>query len=300
MKIDRKEYDLIREEIYKLCGLTISEGKEYLIEHRFSALFKARGCRSWMEFYGLLKSGDSSFRDEVISCISTNETSFFRDSHPFTIIKKEILPKLVKEHKKRSGIRIWCAASSTGQEPYSLAMLIHDFCSGSGVKVNPSDFSILATDISRKVLERAGEGVFSNLEISRGLPANYKNFFQKIQNGWKLNDDVRSLVQFKKFNLMKSFTSLGKFDFVMCRNVLIYFDDQTKVDIVHRIHSLLPESGYLMLGSTETLSGHTDRFMPEHIGPVILYRKVSGLKGSGLSSYKGLKSRGGTSVRKIS
>ncbi len=288
MRVGDKEFDLIRKEIYGLCGLRIPDGKQYLIEHRFSSLFKNHECRSWMDFYELLCSGDISFKDEVISCISTHETSFFRDTHPFNSIRMKVLPKLVCERRMSTKIRVWCTAASTGQEPYSLAMLIHDFCKSSSARISPSDFSILATDISGKVLDRASEGIFSKLEISRGLPAGYIKYFAKQQRNWKLNDDVRSIVTFKKLNLLNSFSSLGKFDFVMCRNVLIYFDDQTKVDIVHRIHSLLPNSGYLMLGSTETLSGHTDWFTPEHLGPVILYRKDKRDNSRTSSSSKGL------------
>lgn len=274
MKVARKEFDLIRKQIYRLCGLTIPDGKEYLVEHRFAPLFQERGCRSWKEFYALMVSSDIAFKDEVVSAISTHETSFFRDNHPFACIRQKVLPLLIKDKKKHRKIRIWCAASSTGQEPYSLAMLIHEFCNSPAQRaLTPADFSILATDISGKVLNKASEGIFSNLEVSRGLPGNYSKFFKQDRRQWLLNDDVRSMVSFKKFNLLNSFKALGQFDFVMCRNVLIYFDDETKLDIVHRIHSLLPDEGYLMLGSTETLAGQTDKFIAEHSGAVILYKK---------------------------
>ncbi|CCO25429.1 CheR family methyltransferase [Maridesulfovibrio hydrothermalis] len=277
MKIGKKEFDLLRQQIYRLCGLSIPDGKEYLIEHRFAPIFQDRGCKTWMEFYKLLQSSDVGFKDEIISAISTHETSFFRDNYPFTSIKQKVLPQLVNGRKSRRGIRIWCAASSTGQEPYSLAMLIHEFCNSPAQKnISPKDFSILATDISEKVLSKASNALFSKLDVDRGLPDGFTKYFKQEGRSWRLNEDVRSLVSFKKFNLLNSFNPLGKFDFVLCRNVLIYFDDATKVDIVHRIHALLPDNAYLMLGATETLSGHTDRFEAEHIGPVILYRKKNG------------------------
>lgn len=286
MKIDKKDFDLLRKHIYTLCGLKIPDGKEYLIEHRFTPLFKDRGCKSWLDFYELMRLGDAGFRDDVVSAISTHETSFFRDSYPFTVIRKIILPKLAKAKKRGRNIRIWCAAASTGQEPYSLAMLIHDFCnSPAGTLLSPGDFSILATDISGKVLEKASEGVFSDLEISRGLPRGYNKYFHKVMRYWKVNEDVRAMVNFKKFNLLNSFKGLGCFDFVMCRNVLIYFDDHTKLDILHRIHPLLPDNGYLMLGSTETLAGYTDRFTAEHFGAVILYRKERFVGGKDEQSF---------------
>ncbi len=261
-----------------MCGLTISEGKEYLIQHRFKALYKSRNCRSWGEFYKLLVSGDTQFKEEAVSAISTHETSFFRDNHPFTSIRNKVLPELLKKRRPGAKIKIWCAASSTGQEPYSLSMLIHEWTrTVGGGKISPADFSILATDISGAVIERAKEGVFSNLEKSRGLPPGYDKYFEKSGSRWKVEPSVQSLVTFKKFNLLDSFRSLGQFDFVMCRNVLIYFDDATKIDIVHRIHDLLPDKGYLMLGATETLAGHTDRFATEHMGAVLLYRKMRGI-----------------------
>ncbi|WP_319778720.1 protein-glutamate O-methyltransferase CheR [Maridesulfovibrio sp.] len=275
VKLDKDNFDLLRKQIYRMCGLTISEGKGYLIEHRFKPLYQARNCRSWRDFYQLLLSGDVQFKEDAISAISTHETSFFRDNHPFVSIRNKILPELLKNRKAGAKIRIWCAASSTGQEPYSLSMLIHEWVrSLPGVKIRPSDFSILATDISGAVIERAQEGLFTNHEKSRGLPAGYDKYFEKSEGRWKVSPSVKSIVSFKKFNLLNSFRPLGQFDFVMCRNVLIYFDDATKVDIVHRIHDMLPDKGFLMLGSTETLAGHTDRFATEHMGAVLLYRKV--------------------------
>ncbi|WP_084146922.1 CheR family methyltransferase [Maridesulfovibrio zosterae] len=287
MKIEKKEFDLLRKQIYSLCGLIIPDGKEYLIEHRFSQLFSERKCRSWGDFYNILVSNDAKFKDEVVSAISTNETSFFRDNHPFNSIKSKVLPALVNSKKKHRKIRIWCAASSTGQEPYSLAMLIHEFCNSSPkVELAPSDFSILATDISSRVLGKAKEGVFTNLEVSRGLPGNYSKYFTEDKNGWFIKPEIKSMVEFKKFNLLNSFNVFGQFDFIMCRNVLIYFDDSTKLDIVHRIHKILPEHGYLMLGATETLAGHTDRFIAEHHGVVILYKKNGGISKPQISKSK--------------
>jgi len=278
-KLDKKDFELLRKQIYRMCGLTISDGKEYLILHRFKALYKSRNCRSWTDFYKLLVSGDMQFKEEAISAISTHETSFFRDNHPFTSIRNKVLPELLKSRRPGADIKIWCAASSTGQEPYSLSMLIHEWTRTVGAgRISPADFSILATDISGAVIEKAKTGLFTNHEKSRGLPATYDKYFDKVGGRWQVQPPVQSMVTFKKFNLLDSFRSLGQFDFVMCRNVLIYFDDLTKVDIVHRIHDLLPDKGYLMLGSTETLAGHTDRFATEHMGAVILYRKMRGIK----------------------
>lgn len=277
--LSKDDFDLLRKQIYRMCGLTISEGKEYLIQHRFKTLYNSSNCRSWRDFHKLLVSGDTQFKEEAISAISTHETSFFRDTHPFTSIRNKILPEIVKNRKSGNKIKIWCAASSTGQEPYSLSMLIHEWAgTAPGGGIDPKTFSILATDISGQVIKKAEHGIFSNLEKSRGLLPGYEKYFEKDGASWKINPSVKSLVSFKKFNLLNSFRPLGQFDFVMCRNVLIYFDDATKIDIVHRIHDMLPDKGYLMLGSTETLAGHTDRYKTEHLGAAILYRKMRAAK----------------------
>ncbi|WP_319764988.1 protein-glutamate O-methyltransferase CheR [Maridesulfovibrio sp.] len=270
----KKDFDLLRKQIYRMCGLTISDNKEYLIQHRFKDLYNSRNCRSWHDFYQLLVSGDDQFKEDAVSAISTHETSFFRDSHPFTTVKNQILPAILKKRKFGGKIKIWCAASSTGQEPYSLSMLIHE-CSrtvmGSGI--SPDNFSILGTDISGAVIEQAQKGIYTNLEKTRGLPSEYEKYFQKQGNKWHICPSVKSLVSFKKFNLLNSFSPLGKFDFIMCRNVLIYFDETTKANIIKRIHSTLEDNSFLMLGSTETLGGNTDLFETKHTKGVLLYHK---------------------------
>ncbi len=274
MDISNKEFELLSKHIYGLCGLIIGEGKEYLVVNRLKHLLKNKGCKSWLEFYNALRSGNESLREEVISAINTHETSFFRDNHPFNAIRKTIIPNLVKIKKPNRKIRIWCAASSTGQEPYTLSMIIHDLVNSVGFKnIRLEDFDIVATDISKHVIEQARKGEFSKLEISRGLPAQYAKYFKEKGCRWKVSDSVKSLVTFQKLNLLDSFGPLGKFDFVLCRNVLIYFDEKTKLKIIHRIHALLPDKGPLLLGATETLAGQTNRFVSTLEGPVILYRK---------------------------
>ncbi|MBI9111842.1 protein-glutamate O-methyltransferase CheR [Maridesulfovibrio ferrireducens] len=282
MDINKTEFDLLRKHIYNMCGLIIGEGKEYLIVHRLKYLFKEKGCKSWLDFYHtLLKEGDF-FKEEVISAISTHETSFFRDYHPFDSIRKKVLPRLVQNKKSNKKIRIWCAAASTGQEPYTLSMIVHDLIESVGFRtLKHDDFSIVATDISGNVLEKAQEGLFSEREFSRGLPDKYTKYFSQEGKQWKVSPSIRSIVSFQKLNLLESFRMLGQFDFVLCRNVLIYFDDKTKLDIVHRIHSLLPEDGYLLLGATESLAGQTDRFVSEHEGTSVLYRKQSCFSSTG-------------------
>ncbi|SMF04985.1 CheR family methyltransferase [Desulfovibrio gilichinskyi] len=274
MELSSTEFDLLRKHIYSVCGLIIGDGKEYLIVHRLQHLLNEHSCKSWTEFYNLLCKKKGLLHDEVITAINTHETSFFRDLHPFNLIRDNILPDLIKNKKKNKKIRIWCAAASTGQEPYTLSMVIHDLLESTPFNtVKHDDFSILATDISEKIIEKAKEGLFSNLELSRGLPAKYKKYFSQDNSQWKVSPLISSIVTFKRFNLLESFRILGQFDFVLCRNVLIYFDDKTKLDIVHKIHSVLPEDGCLILGATESLAGQTDKFASEHKGVAVLYRR---------------------------
>lgn len=274
MDLTKTEFDLLRKHIYSECGLIIADGKEYLIVHRLQHLLTENGCKSWLEFYNLLCRKNNSLNEEVITAISTHETSFFRDIHPFKLIRDKVLPNLIQNKKSNKKIRIWCAAASTGQEPYTLSMIINDMVKSAPLRgVKHNDFSIVATDISEKMVEKAREGLFSNLELSRGLPEKYKMYFSKVGSLWKVDPLISSIVSFQKFNLIDSFRILGQFDLVLCRNVLIYFDDKTKKDILNRIYSVLPEDGCLLLGATESLAGQTDRFASEYEGAAVIYRK---------------------------
>ncbi len=273
--------------IYDKCGIVIKSEKVYLIQERLAPVAESHGCKNFSEFYfKLAKNSPPSLQDQTITAITTNETSFFRDNHPFETFKKKILPelgKIVLERKnkiperKGAKVRIWCAASSTGQEPYCLAILLHEYIRSVKHKgIIETDFEVLATDISSKVLAQAIAGEFRDFEVKRGLTASYMNtYFTQEENGkWTINKNIRDLVEFRRLNLMRSFTMLGGFDAIFCRNVLIYFDEDSKRKILDQFHYMLTNDGFLVLGGTENTYGITDKFKSEKHDKTIVYRKV--------------------------
>ena len=196
---------------------------------------------------------------DVVEAMTTNETFFFRDKIPFDHFKDSVLPDLIKARANRKSLRIWCAAASTGQEPYSLAMILKDFAQAlSGWRVE-----IVATDLSLEVLEKCKSGIYSQFEVQRGLPIQkLVTHFKQIGETWQLNADIRAMVQFKPLNLLNDFSILGKFDVIFCRNVLIYFEQATKADVLNRMMKANEADGYLFLGAAETVVGLTDAYRP--------------------------------------
>ncbi len=191
--------------------------------------------------------------------MTTNETFFFRDKIPFDHLKATVLPDLLKVRASRRSLRIWCAASSTGQEPYSIAMCLKEL----GPALAGWRVEIVATDLSQAVLEKARAGMFSQFEVQRGLPIQLLvKHFTQIGEMWQLNSDLRAMVQFKQLNLLQDFAHLGVFDVIFCRNVLIYFDQDTKTNVFRRLARQIDGDGYLMLGAAETVVGLTDAFKP--------------------------------------
>ncbi|MGR3218824.1 MAG: CheR family methyltransferase, partial [Candidatus Anammoxibacter sp.] len=243
MELTKSDFENLSRFVYKTCGIVIKDEKTYLIQQRLEPIAKSIGCKNFAELcFKLSANCSSSLHDQIIAAITTNETSFFRDTHPFDTFKNTILPKLgnlVEERKNRkpvrkgAKIRIWCAASSTGQEPYCLAMIIYEYTQGVKYRgITENDFEIMATDISSKVLAKAIAGEYSDFEITRGLQPSHKNKFFIKENGlWLIDNRIKDMVEFKRLNLMKPFTMLGGFDVIFCRNVLIYFDDPAKRSI---------------------------------------------------------------------
>ena len=229
--------------------------------------------------------------EQIIEAITTHETSFFRDRHPFETFRDHVLPSMgaaIKAAKAAKNakdgrqvaelppkVRIWCAGASTGQEPYSLAMLVHDYVQANCfLGIGPQDFSILATDISNDVLTKAKSGVYSDMEVIRGLePDARERYFQPADKGWRIRDEIRSIVDFRKMNLVEPFGIFSGFDCIFCRNVLIYFDDPTKKQIIEQFHRKLANNGILVLGSAENLYALTEAFESLTVGDSILYRK---------------------------
>ena len=196
---------------------------------------------------------------EVVEAMTTNETFFFRDKIPFDHLKETILPALVQARAARRSLRFWCAASSTGQEPYSIAMCLKDF----GKHIAGWRIDIVASDLSTEVLEKAKAGIYSQFEVQRGLPIAFLvKYFTQIGDTWQIAPEIRAMVQFRPLNLLADFSHLGTFDIVFCRNVLIYFDQETKTAVLDRIAHVLDRDGYLVLGAAETVVGLTESFKP--------------------------------------
>jgi len=284
MEITDKEFADITAYIYRICGLDINESKKYLVRQRLEPLLMAHGYSSFTELNKALAQRDTTnMKDQIISAITTNETSFFRDGHPFESFKSYLAPKLSETiiHRKnhmyqRKGpkVKIWCAASSTGQEPYTIAMILSDYVESNKFNgVTLDDFSILASDISPKVLAKAVAGEFSDMEVDRGLNHGHKaKYFNKNNNVWQISPSLQRIVEFRRINLAESFSNLGAFDIIFCRNVLIYFDDITKKRIFSQFSKILCANGLLVLGVTENLYGLSDDFESIRYGNSIFYQ----------------------------
>src|SRR6185295_13043959 len=204
-----------------------------------------------------MKGGSTSIVAQVVEAMTTNETFFFRDKIPFEHFRDSIMPEMLKARAARRSIRIWCAAGSTGQEPYSLAMCLKEM----GASLAGWRVDIIATDLSQEVLEKSKSGIYSQFEVQRGLPIQLLvKYFTQTGELWQINSDVRGMVQHRQLNLLQNFSHLGKFDMIFCRNVLIYFDQETKIDIFERLNQVLEADGMLLLGAAESVVGITDAF----------------------------------------
>jgi chemotaxis protein methyltransferase CheR len=253
------DYEFFRKLLKDRSGLDLSADKQYLVESRLVPLARRAGLPGLPELVQKLKGGTEALTAEVVEAMTTNETFFFRDKVPFDHLRQTILPDLLQARANRRSLRIWCAASSTGQEPYSIAMCLKEL----GSTLAGWRIEILATDLSQAVLEKSKAGIFSQFEVQRGLPIQLlvKNFTQTGEL-WQLNADIRSMVQQRQLNLLQDFSQLGVFDVIFCRNVLIYFDQETKSNIFRRLAKVLEPDGYLLLGAAETVVGLTDAFKP--------------------------------------
>jgi chemotaxis protein methyltransferase CheR len=240
-------------------GLDLSADKHYLIESRLLPLARKSGLDGIGELVQKLKAGSAVFVTQVVEAMTTNETFFFRDKVPFDHFREMIMPELLQARANRRSIRIWCAAGSTGQEPYSLAMCLKEMNTAfSGWRVD-----ILATDLSQDVLEKSRAGIYSQFEVQRGLPIQMLvKYFKQTGELWQINPDMRAMVQHRQLNLLHDFSQLGVFDVIFCRNVLIYFDQDTKVSIFNRLARATEPDGFLVLGAAETVVGLTDAFRP--------------------------------------
>ncbi|MCD0419070.1 MAG: protein-glutamate O-methyltransferase CheR [Rhodopseudomonas sp.] len=254
------DYEYLRKLLKERSGLDLSSDKQYLVESRLLPLARRFSLGGIAELVQKMKGmGTEALIADVVEAMTTNETFFFRDKMPFDHLRDEMLPALLQARASRRSLRIWCAASSTGQEPYSIAMTLKEL----GPAVAGWRFEIIATDLSPQVLAKSKSGLFSQFEVQRGLPIQLLvKYFKQAGEVWELSPEIRAMVQHRQLNLLHDFSSLGTFDIVFCRNVLIYFDQPTKVGILERIAKRLEPDGYLTLGAAETVVGLTDVFKP--------------------------------------
>lgn len=270
MKVTPADFSYISGLAKSLSALELDEGKEYLVESRLAPVATLAGCTSLEALCLRLRAenGRGPLSDQVVDALTTNETLFFRDFHPFETLRLHVLPELIA---RRAGLRklaIWSAACSTGQEPYSLAMMLLEHFP----QLADWNLSILATDISPTVLARARQGRYSKLEVNRGLPASYLvRYFQPDGKDWVVKENVRRLVDFRELNLIGSWAGLGLFDIVFIRNVLIYMDQPTKLGILRNVKRHMASDGTLLLGSAETLLGETELLRSRVVNNSVVY-----------------------------
>ncbi len=254
------DYDFLRKLLRERSGLVLSGDKEYLVESRLLPIARKMGLAHLNDLVGKMRApGGERLVVEVVEAMTTNESFFYRDKIPFDHFRDGIMPSLIKARAGQRRIRIWCAAASTGQEPYSLSMIVKDMAAQlAGWRVE-----IVGTDLSNDVLEKAKAGVYSQFEVQRGLPVQMlvKHFSQNGET-WQISPEIRAMVQYKPLNLLQDFSHLGNFDVIFCRNVLIYFDQPTKIGVLERCARILEPDGFLVLGAAETVVGLTDSFKP--------------------------------------
>jgi chemotaxis protein methyltransferase CheR len=241
-------------------GLVIGTDKLYLLETRLAGLVKREKLPDLNGLAERLRRhGSDALAREVVEAMTTNESFFFRDDKPFQHFRTQALPRLVAARPAGATLRIWSAASSSGQEAYSLAMIIAE----SSILLGGRKVEIVGTDIARDQLARARDGLYSQFEVQRGLPVQMlMRYFKKHDAGWRIADAIRGTVQFREYNLLSDLRALGKFDIVFCRNVLIYFDQPTKARVLDAVAGIMPQDGLLYLGGAETVLGITSRFAP--------------------------------------
>jgi chemotaxis protein methyltransferase CheR len=253
------DYEFLRKLLKDHSGLDLSADKQYLIESRLLPLARKAGLAGLPELVQKVKGDSSNLIAQVVEAMTTNETFFFRDKVPFDHFREKIVPDLLQARANRKSVRIWCAAGSTGQEPYSLAMCLKEM----GAVLNGWRIEILATDLSQEVLEKSRSGIYSQFEVQRGLPIQLLvKYFKQIGEVWQINADIRAMVQHRQLNLLHDFSQLGAFDVIFCRNVLIYFDQDTKTNIFGRLGRSIEPDGFLVLGAAETVVGLTEAFKP--------------------------------------
>jgi chemotaxis protein methyltransferase CheR len=253
-----RDYDFLRQAVKQGSGLALGADKHYFLESRLLPLARQAGFSGVGDLVLALKAGrDAALMEAVVEATTTSESFFFRDKTPFDHFRRLIMPALLVARRQSRAVRIWCAAAATGQEPYSIAICLREMATAiAGWRIE-----ILATDLSGAVLHRARQGLYSQFEVQRGMPIKLLlKYFARVGEHWQIDPQVRAMVKYRRFNLLADFASLGTFDVILCRNILIYFDQDTKRDVLRRLAEALSSDGYLVLGAAETAVGLSDRF----------------------------------------
>ena len=280
--INEKEFLLFSSYIAEKSGIVIPPEKSYLIETRLSKLMADSGADNFKDFYDcIISSPDPFMQQKIINAITINETSWFRDSAPLKVLGEELLPGLVKALAagKKTRVKIWCAATSTGQEVYSTVMCVDDYLKKNKVHgVSLSDFEFVATDISSKVLEIAKKGRYNNISMMRGLDDYYKaKYFVESDSAWDIDPLIRKAVRFEKFNLQDSYQKFGLFDIIFMRYVLIYFSDSTKKKTIAKMHGALKDDGVLFIGNYALYNMFEDGYDAHYYENLTYYSKKTGV-----------------------
>jgi chemotaxis protein methyltransferase CheR len=278
LKISPSELKLIAQYIYDVSGIYLDESKSYLFETRLSSVAEELGCPSYQDLYNKAKRDPKkTIERQIVDAITTNETLFFRDKGPFELLQHKLLPEIIDKRSSlsstlKTNIKIWSAASSTGQELYSIAIVIKELLPD----LSRYNIHLLGTDISDNAISQASYGKYNKFEIDRGLPPKQlQRYFTLFGDSWKIKDEIRAMVNFKKLNLMLPFSGLGKFDIIFCRNVAIYFTLQDRKKLFNKIADSLADDGYLVIGSTESLTGVCPRFVPKkHLKSIFYQKKI--------------------------
>ena len=273
--VDQTEFDQFRQFLEEACGISLGDNKQYLVNNRMRRLMDEHKIENFGDLVRSLKYGfHSKLKEQVIDAMTTNETFWFRDIYPYDHLKNALLPQLMGVSKMFGPIRIWSAACSSGQEPYSISIMVEEF-KQRNMGTLPRQVQVVATDLSVTVLEQARQGEYDKLSVMRGLSnERLDKFFDKSENNWRVKPILRDRIDFRPINLMDSFNVLGKFDIIFCRNVLIYFNADLKRQILQKIHAALKPQGVLYLGSSEGLADAADLFEMVRCEPGILYRAV--------------------------
>lgn len=275
LKLSDADYDAFRKILEDACGIVLGENKHYLVTSRLNRLSEELSYASLSDMLDKLRQGgDAKLKQRIVDAMTTNETSWFRDRYPFEMLKNSLLPEFAKQ--KVNPLRIWSAASSTGQEIYSISMTIHEF-----KKANPGLFNarveIVGTDISPTVIKTAREAKYDELSMGRGLSEERRKqfFIDNGDGGWTVKPEVRMGTRFTELNLLNSYASLGKFDIIFCRNVLIYFSSELKTDILDRMARVLKPGGLLFLGGSESPTGYSKAYEMVRYPEGVVYRLKS-------------------------